>query len=81
MRSSIVAVFAVATCCAAALGVSPAGAAQVTQPVQSLSTCAAGGLSRVAFTPQSASCCNGAMNCPQLLSTTGLVRAKRVNRT
>ena len=61
----------------------PAGAvnAPTPRPVQSLYTCAAGGLSRVALTADPAACCTGAMNCPQLLSNTGLIKSKRVNRT
>ena len=85
MTSSIVAAFVFASLGAASLGAatagkSPATAAPHAQPVRSLYTCAEG-LSRVAFAPQPASCCNGALSCPQLLSTAGLVKSRRANRT
>ena len=59
----------------------PAAAFELAAPVsRQLYTCEGGSLSRVALR-MPASCCEGQLSCPQLLSTTGLERQRRANRT
>ena len=65
-----------------ALSAGSAAALDMRAPVsRHLYTCDAAGLSRVAFKPTPAPCCEGLLGCPQLLANTGLIKPKRNNRT
>jgi hypothetical protein len=59
----------------------PAFAVEARLAQRSGYTCEHGGLSRVGLRAQPAACCEGLLGCPQLLTSSGLIKPRRSNRT